>query len=287
MNLRQNRAPDPARATVIAHRGASYLAPESTAIAYRIARDLGADFLEADLQRTADGEIIIHHDEDLLRTTNVASVYPERSRSRPSAFTLEDLCHPRLETGAWFNAAYPARASATFVGQKILTLAGLADIAREGPRLPGLYLELKVPGIEEAVVAALQRLGLVEPDGTPRHRLFVQCFREESLETLRRIAPALPRVLLTDGRAQEGRREKLGIEQILAVADRVEAAAVAPLASLLLPSVNRAALKERPASGGGTLLMHPWAVNNPLLMRLLIYLGADGLHTDRAEVHLL
>jgi glycerophosphoryl diester phosphodiesterase len=124
--------------TVIAHRGASYLAPESTRIAYRIARDLGADFLEADLQATADGAIVVHHDDDLRRTTNVAAVYPDRSRSRPGAFTLEELRHPRLDAGAWFNAAHPARASAAFVGQKILTLDDLVGIARdEGPRRPG------------------------------------------------------------------------------------------------------------------------------------------------------
>jgi glycerophosphoryl diester phosphodiesterase len=275
--------------TVIAHRGASYLAPESTRIAYRIARDLGADFLEADLQATADGAIVVHHDDDLRRTTNVAAVYPDRSRSRPGAFTLEELRHPRLDAGAWFNAAHPARASAAFVGQKILTLADLVGIARdEGPRSPGLYLELKVPGIEEAVVDVLRGLGLVGPDGRPEHPVFVQCFREESLAAIRRVAPALPRVLLTDGRAQEGPREKLTLEQILAGAERVEAVVVAPRASLLLPPGNRMVMKRRPAPGDeGTLLVHPWAINNPLLMRLLTRSGLDGLHTDRPEALLL
>ncbi|MGH8351424.1 MAG: glycerophosphodiester phosphodiesterase family protein, partial [Pseudomonas sp.] len=40
---------------VIAHRGASFDAPESTAAAYKAARDLGADYLEMDLQRSKDG----------------------------------------------------------------------------------------------------------------------------------------------------------------------------------------------------------------------------------------
>ena len=52
---------------VIAHRGASYDAPESTAAAYKVARDLGADYLELDLQRSKDGVLFALHDNNLQR----------------------------------------------------------------------------------------------------------------------------------------------------------------------------------------------------------------------------
>eukprot|EP01030_Chromulinospumella_sphaerica_P025326 gene25326-25466_t len=58
---------------VIAHRGASYDAPESTAAAYKLARDLGADYLELDLQRSKYGVLFALHDNNLQRTTDVAS----------------------------------------------------------------------------------------------------------------------------------------------------------------------------------------------------------------------
>ena len=48
---------------VIAHRGASFDAPESTAAAYKLARDLGADYLELDLQRSKDGVLFVLHDD--------------------------------------------------------------------------------------------------------------------------------------------------------------------------------------------------------------------------------
>ena len=67
-----------ARPAVIAHRGASYLAPEETRPAYLLARELGADYLEFDIQRTKDGVLIALHDDDLSRTTNVAEVFPGR-----------------------------------------------------------------------------------------------------------------------------------------------------------------------------------------------------------------
>ena len=66
---------------VIAHRGASFDAPESTAAAYKLARDLGADYLELDLQRSKDGVLFALHDNNLQRTTDVASKFPERKDS--------------------------------------------------------------------------------------------------------------------------------------------------------------------------------------------------------------
>ncbi|MEO6987047.1 MAG: glycerophosphodiester phosphodiesterase [Aquihabitans sp.] len=50
---------------VIAHRGASAAAPENTLEAFELARKLGADWVELDARRTADGVIVVHHDAHL------------------------------------------------------------------------------------------------------------------------------------------------------------------------------------------------------------------------------
>lgn len=50
---------------VIAHRGASAAAPENTIEAFRLARELGADWVELDARRTADGVVVVHHDDHL------------------------------------------------------------------------------------------------------------------------------------------------------------------------------------------------------------------------------
>ena len=52
-------------AAVIAHRGASRAAPENTVEAFRLARDLGADWVELDVRRTTDGVAVVHHDAHL------------------------------------------------------------------------------------------------------------------------------------------------------------------------------------------------------------------------------
>ena len=50
---------------VIAHRGASAVARENTLEAFRLAAELGADWVELDARRTADGHVVVHHDAEL------------------------------------------------------------------------------------------------------------------------------------------------------------------------------------------------------------------------------
>lgn len=64
---------------LIAHRGASYHLPEHTLEAYRLALELGADFVEPDLVATQDGALIAVHTVDLNVTTNVEEVFADRS----------------------------------------------------------------------------------------------------------------------------------------------------------------------------------------------------------------
>lgn len=65
---------------VIAHRGASAAAPENTVAAFRLAAELGADAVELDARRTADGAIVVHHDAHLpdgrLIVENLAAELP-------------------------------------------------------------------------------------------------------------------------------------------------------------------------------------------------------------------
>ena len=184
--------PNPA---VIAHRGASHDAPESTLPAYLLARDLGADYLELDLQRTRDGVLVAVHDDTLVRTSDVAQRYPDRHDSPVSAFTLAEL--KALDAGSWFNEAYPDRARASFEKLQILTLDEVIDIAEGNPeRDPGLYIETKVPGqfpgIEAELQARLQARGWLDRPG----RVVLQTFDRNSLGLLHKSMPQVPKILL-------------------------------------------------------------------------------------------
>lgn len=62
---------------VVAHRGSTFWCPEETESAWRWAREMGADYLESDLQATKDCIVLANHDENLARTTNIENVYSE------------------------------------------------------------------------------------------------------------------------------------------------------------------------------------------------------------------
>lgn len=195
------------RNIVIAHRGTTFWAPEETEVAMRWARNIGADYLELDLQRTKDSVLIALHDINLRRTTNVEEVFPERADLPVSEFTLEEL--RQLDAGSWFNKAYPERARTEFVGLDILSLEDVVRIAegyrivrdRQGKRLyrtdssgkkhtcyepdpadngnrPGIYPETKepqlFPGMEEDLRKELERLGWYDIDMQKMKHIAVQ-----------------------------------------------------------------------------------------------------------------
>lgn len=120
--------------TVIAHRGSTFWVPEETEAAFRWARNVGADYIEADLQITQDGVILALHDYDLRRTTNIENVYPEKENQPASSFTYKRLM--ALDAGSWFNDAKPEQARPGFKSQKqyISTLQDLIMFA-QGKRI--------------------------------------------------------------------------------------------------------------------------------------------------------
>lgn len=79
---------------VIAHRGSTYWTPEETEASWRWARDMGADYLESDLQATKDGVVLSLHDDNLKRTTNIQSTFSDQVPAIRKAFyrslTYED-----------------------------------------------------------------------------------------------------------------------------------------------------------------------------------------------------
>lgn len=272
----QLHLPHPA---VIAHRGLSFWAPEETRAAYLLARAIGADYLEADVQRTRDGVLIAIHDETLERTTDVARVFPARRAGGPAEFTWAEL--QQLDAGSWWNAAHPDRARPAYVGLRILRLEELLDIAGSAAA-PGVYLETKdpdkYPGYERELVALLRARGLLAaaPVGGAAPVVF-QSFDQASLARLRELAPEVPRVLLLEHGRREGReppRWDLLLEQARALG-----AGIGPSGYEGMP------WHTGPAHRAG-LVVHHYTINKEWHLRLLRQLGSDGVFTDTADLAL-
>jgi glycerophosphoryl diester phosphodiesterase len=80
---------------VVAHRGASARYPENTVDAFRGARELGADWVELDVRRTADGRLAVHHDAHLPDGRAIVELdADDLPASVPDLTTALDACRP-------------------------------------------------------------------------------------------------------------------------------------------------------------------------------------------------
>ncbi|UXR78846.1 MULTISPECIES: glycerophosphodiester phosphodiesterase [unclassified Staphylococcus] len=174
----------------IGHRGASGYAPEHTFSAYdKSLHEMGADYLEIDLQVTKDGHLVAMHDETVDRTTN--------GSGRVSEYTLNEL--KQLDAGSWFNTAHPNLQNQNYVGQKVPTLDEI--FSRYGTQT-NYYIETKspdvYPGMEEKLLSALKDHGLDKKNHLSKGKVIIQSFSQESLLKLHHLNPNIPLVQLMD-----------------------------------------------------------------------------------------
>lgn len=153
---------------IVGHRGAAGLAPENTLAAFRVAADLRIDGVEFDVQRSADGHLVVFHDDLLDRVTDGKGPVWEQ----PLA-ALQ-----RLDAGSYF--------ATRFRGERIPTLRETLDYLRGTDLL--LFIELKdpwrFPGMEAQVIAQVREFGLVE-------RVQMRSFYHDALHEVFRLAPEL------------------------------------------------------------------------------------------------
>ena len=84
----------------IAHRGARAYAPENTLAAFQKAKNMGCQMFEMDVRMSKDGELVVHHDEQLTRCTDVRAKFPEHSTYYVHDFTYDELSS--LDAGSWY-----------------------------------------------------------------------------------------------------------------------------------------------------------------------------------------
>ena len=198
---------------IIGHRGASGERPEHTAMAYRLAIDEGADFVEPDLVLSKDGHFVVRHENEIGATTDVAA-RPEFAARKvrkvvdghgATGWFTEDFTLAELKTLRARERLPQLRpGSAAFDGKEpILTFQEVVDLAKaESARLGrviGTYPEMKHPSyfaalgmpVEQRLAGALKANGL----DSPAAPVFVQCFEVGALKTFMTLSRA-PRVFL-------------------------------------------------------------------------------------------
>jgi glycerophosphoryl diester phosphodiesterase len=184
---------------IIGHRGASGHRPEHTLASYRLAAEMGADYIEPDLVSTKDGVLIARHENEIGGTTDVAVKFPDRKRTKTidgqsidgwfsEDFTLAEIKTLRAtERLAFRSHDYDGRFEiATF--EEVIVLA--KQLGRELGRTIGIYPETKHPTyfrgiglpLEERLLQALDKHGWNSREAP----VFIQSFEAGNLRALRK-----------------------------------------------------------------------------------------------------
>lgn len=130
---------------IMAHRGASKVAPENTMAAFRQAIEDGAEWIEIDVQETADGNVVVVHDSDFMKLSkNPVKIWDAK---------LEDL--QNIDIGSWFDPQ--------FSSERVPTLAQVLRLCKDKV---GVNIELKYYGhdqqLEQRVVDIIESEGMVD-----------------------------------------------------------------------------------------------------------------------------
>ena len=150
----------------IAHRGASAYAPENTLAAFDKALDLGAGHVEFDVHFSADGHVVVIHDDTVDRTTN--------GSGDVASFALAQL--KRLDAGSWF--------AVQFSGERIPALGELLERYKRK-----LHLHIEVKGraehLSEKTIDLVRSYGWVDS-------VTITSFQKERLDEALAYAPEIP-----------------------------------------------------------------------------------------------
>ncbi len=158
------------RPLVVAHRGSSGSAPENTLAAFRKAVSDGADMIELDVRMTKDFHLVVHHDQNVRRTTNASGNIWEK--------TLQEL--RMLDAGSWF--------SPRFRGEQIPTLRQVLEML---PPFMRVNIEAKTDGDPRAKIHFEECCILIILEKKFEDRVLVSSFDQKFLRRMHEFFPTI------------------------------------------------------------------------------------------------
>jgi len=235
---------------LVAHRGASFDAPENTVASVKLAWVQWADAAEVDIHLTRDGQIVVIHDKSTKRTAGIDLQVATQDWS-----TLQSL-----EVGAWKSDAFKGE-----------PLPLLKDVLAQVPAEKRLFIEIKCPSevlphLEKVVLAS----GL-----HPRQTVFI-AFDWETITKTKRLFPDRDCFWLSGFKQDESsgrwqpQPEEVIQKALEAKVDGIDVYHGGP--------VDRAFVEAAHEQG---LEVHTYTVNDPADARRLMEAGVDGITTDR------
>jgi glycerophosphoryl diester phosphodiesterase len=279
----------------IAHRGARAYAPENTVQAFRKAVDLRCDMFELDVHLSRDGQIVVHHDDDLLRCTDVIQKFPGRDSYFLSDFTYDEL--RTLDAGSWyveelkkpsakrqsFLQDLTKEESQLFISEedrryyasgevKLPTLVQALEVAQaasiminvEIKTMPRMYV-----GLAKSVVSLIETMNL-------EHCVLISSFDHEQLIAVRKMNVNIPTAVLTSDRLA-----KPASYLELLDADAYNPGCYAGYDSMGFSSVDgRLITPSIEAVLGSGYGVNVWTCNKKEQIQQLIEAGVTGIFSD-------
>jgi glycerophosphoryl diester phosphodiesterase len=243
---------------VIAHRGGRGLAPENTLYAFRKAAELGADVLEMDVRRTADGVLVVVHDETVDRTTDgsgpVAALTQAKLRALDAGYRWSPdggRTHPHRGQG--------------------LTVPTLKEVFEAFPQA---RMNLEIKARDAALSGPLCDLIRAH---RMEHRVAVASFGQEAMDAFRAACPGVATAATAAEARQLFRLAMVFLEplyepraEVLQVPERLGGFDV--LTPRFVSAARRLNLK-----------IEVWTVSEAEDMRRLIAIPVDGIMTDHPD----
>ena len=263
--------------------------------AFEKAKTFGCPMFEMDVHMSKDGELIVHHDDQLTRCTDVEAQFPGRSTYYVSDFTYDELL--RLDAGSWYVEQLllpPTQRQfflQTLADEEIAQFVSLQDrelYASGDIKLPTLRQTLEVAlaidmmvnieiktiprmysGLTAAVVQLLKTMGL-------DRRVLISSFDHEQLVEVRRLSNVIATGVLASDRLA-----KSGDYLQLLDADAYNPGCYGDYDSMGFGSVSgkldpRGIMNARAAGRG----VNVWTCNDKYQMQELVAAGVTGLITD-------
>ncbi|MEH7493808.1 glycerophosphodiester phosphodiesterase [Neobacillus niacini] len=229
----------------VAHRGATGYAPENTIAAFDKGVEMKADYIEIDVQRSKDGELVIIHDNTVDRTTDGTGYVKDLTFGQIRS----------LDAGSWKGEK--------FTGEKIPTFDEILD-RYHGKT--GILIELKspelYPGIEAQVAQELKERNLDKPQN---EKIIIQSFNFESMKITNSLLPKVPIGVLTSNRAHTTEQ---ALQEFATYADYFNPS-YGIVSKELVDQVHSLGMK-----------IQSWTVRSHEAAQFLLDMNVDGIITD-------
>jgi glycerophosphoryl diester phosphodiesterase len=245
---------------LVAHRGGSRLAPQNTLTAFDRAASLGADCIETDVRLSADGVVMVFHDEDTLALTGEPGTIEARTAGElaqlDAAFSFSD------DGGR----SFPLRGA----GIRVPTLA---EALRRYPRTRfNVDAKSEDPALADALARVVREVRAEE-------RVCVGSFFDAQAERLGALLPGVCRFLPQEAATRHVLAAKSGAAPVGLPGGYDLADLPARMGELTV--VDAPVLEHFHRL---TIPVHVWTVDEEDEMRALLDLGVDGIVTDRPDV---